>query len=96
MAFELAEMSFEQYLAKLEERQGIVEERISGVELRSPSVQLRVIPDGTVEMLSTHDQLLGGPSGQSYVGCRFPADFGMRGRSRGRRQRSGRVSRGKE
>ena len=75
MAFELAEMSFEQYLAKLEERQGIVEERISGVELRSPSVQLRVIPDGTVELLSTHDQLLGGPSGQRYVGCRFPADF---------------------
>jgi hypothetical protein len=29
-----------------------------------------------VEILSTHDQLLGGPSGQSYVGCRFPADPG--------------------
>ena len=75
MAFELAEMSFEQYLAKLEERQGIVEERISGVELRSPSVQLRVIPDGSVELLSTPDQLLGGPSGHRYVGCLFPADF---------------------
>ena len=76
MAFELAEMPFEQYLAKLEERGGVVEERISGEEMRSPSVQLRVIPDGTVELLSTHDQLLGGPSGQSYLGCRFPADFG--------------------
>jgi hypothetical protein len=76
MAFELAEMSLEQYLAKLEERHGIVEERISGMDLRSPSVQLRVIPDGTVELLSTHDQLLGGPTGQSYVGCRFPADYG--------------------
>ena len=75
MAFELAEMPFEQYLAKLEERHGIVEERISGTEVRSPSVQLRVIPDGTVELLSTHDQLLGGPSGQSYLGCRFPADY---------------------
>jgi hypothetical protein len=62
-------------VAKLAERGGIVEELISGVELRSPSVQLRVTPLGEVELLSTHDQLLGGPSGQSYLGCRFPADF---------------------
>ena len=27
-------------------------------------------------MLSTHDQLLGGASGQSYLGCAFPADPG--------------------
>ena len=75
MSFELDEMPFEQYLDKLAERRGVVEERISGSELRSPSVQIRVIPDGSVELLSTHDQLLGGPSGQSYLGCRFPADF---------------------
>jgi hypothetical protein len=29
-----------------------------------------------VEVLSTHDQLLGGPSGQSYLGCVFPANTG--------------------
>jgi len=62
------------YLAKLAERGGIVEERIAGDEIRSPSVQLRVTPLGEVELLSTHDQVLGGPSGQSYLGCRFPAD----------------------
>jgi hypothetical protein len=62
------------YLAKLEERGGIVEERVVGDELRSPSVQMRVTPLGEVEVLSTHDQVLGGPSGQSYLGCRFPAD----------------------
>ncbi len=66
------------YLAKLAERGGIVEERIAGDEVRSPSVQLRVTPLGEVELLSTHDQLLGGPSGQSYLGCRFPADSGVR------------------
>ncbi len=33
-------------------------------------------PTGTVELLSTHDQLLGGASGQSYLGCAFPADPG--------------------
>jgi hypothetical protein len=27
-----------------------------------------------VEVLSTHDQVLGGPHGQTYVGCRLPAD----------------------
>ena len=62
------------YLAKLDERGGIVEERVVGDELRSPSVQMRVTPLGEVEVLSTHDQVLGGPSGQSYLGCRFPAD----------------------
>ena len=75
MQFERPDMPFDGYVDKLAERGGIVEERISGVELRSPSVQLRVMPGGEVELLSTHDQLLGGPSGQKYLGCRFPADF---------------------
>ena len=75
MAFEHHEMRLEHYLGRLREDGGIVEERVSGLEVRSPSVQLRVTPLGEVELLSTHDQLLGGPSGQSYLGCRFPADF---------------------
>ena len=75
MAFEGANVPYDGYVAKLAERGGIVEELISGVELRSPSVQLRVTPLGDVELLSTHDQLLGGPSGQVYLGCKFPADF---------------------
>jgi PGM1 C-terminal domain/ATP-grasp domain len=65
----------DEYLRTLRAGGGIVEERIAGSELRSPSVQLRVTPFGEVEILSTHDQLLGGPSGQSYLGCVFPADF---------------------
>jgi hypothetical protein len=65
----------EVYLAKFADG-GVVEERIVGQEIRSPSVQLRITPDGVVELLSTHDQLLGGPSGQSYLGCMFPADPG--------------------
>ncbi len=75
MAFEGDDVAYDAYVAKLEARGGIVEELITGVELRSPSVQLRVTPTGAVELLSTHDQLLGGPSGQTYLGCRFPADF---------------------
>ena len=79
MQFELKETSYDAYIKKLQERKGIVEERIMGEEFRSPSVQLRVTPLGAVELLSTHDQLLGGPSGQSYLGCVFPADTGYAG-----------------
>ena len=74
MQFELADATFRGYSAKLEERGGIVEERIQGTDFKSPSVQLRVTPLGKVEVLSTHDQLLGGLSGQSYLGCVFPAN----------------------
>src|SRR6266508_2991998 len=79
MQFELSGITYESYMRKLEERKGIVEERIAGEEFRSPSVQLRVTPLGVVELLSTHDQMLGGPSGQSYLGCVFPADTGYAG-----------------
>ncbi len=76
MKFESPRLDYPTFLAKLAERQGIVEERIEADEIRSPSVQLRVTPLGEIELLSTHDQLLGGASGQSYLGCRFPADEG--------------------
>ena len=74
MKFESQEVTYESYMTKLQERKGVVEERIMGEEFRSPSVQLRVTPLGKVELLSTHDQLLGGPTGQSYLGCVFPAE----------------------
>lgn len=74
MSFEVDGLRFDAYIQKLMQTGGVLEERISGTEFRSPSVQLRVTPDGEVQLLSTHDQLLGGPSGQSYLGCRFPAD----------------------
>src|SRR5881227_4017347 len=76
MKFELPDVTYESYMQKLEERGAVVEERIIGEEFRSPSVQLRITPLGAVDLLSTHDQLLGGPSGQSYLGCVFPADTG--------------------
>ena len=79
MQFESHGATYEGYIKKLQERQGVVEERITGEEFRSPSVQLRITPLGKVELLSTHDQLLGGPSGQSYLGCLFPADTAYAG-----------------
>jgi hypothetical protein len=46
-----------------------------GEELSSPSVQGTIHPGhpGLVEMLSSHEQVLGGASGQTYQGCTFPA-----------------------
>ncbi len=68
------EIDVEQYLALLDEQGGIVEERIEGEDFRSPSVQLRLSPAGQVDIMSTHDQVLGGAHGQTYFGCHFPAD----------------------
>ena len=76
MQLELQETTYDAYVTKLAERGGVIEERIAGHDFRSPSVQLRVTPLGDLEVLSTHDQLLGGASGQSYLGCVFPADPG--------------------
>lgn len=56
----------------------IAESFIEGEIKYSPSVQGRITPDGTVEILSTHDQILGGPDGQIYLGCRFPANENYR------------------
>jgi PGM1 C-terminal domain len=76
MRFEHGKVNFDGYSAKFRARGGVVEERVGvgGKEVRSPSVQLRITPLGKVELLSTHDQMLGGPTGQTYLGCIFPAD----------------------
>ena len=73
MKLEASSMNFGRFEKSLGEVGGIVEELIQGREFRSPSAQLRVTPLGEVEPLSTHDQWLGGPSGQAYLGCKFPA-----------------------
>jgi hypothetical protein len=73
MQLEDENLDIASYLAAFDQYGGIVEERITGTALTSPSVQMRALPDGTVELLSTHDQLLGGASGQQYLGCVFPA-----------------------
>jgi hypothetical protein len=63
----------EWYLADLAAG-GVVEERVAGTRFASPSPQIDVMPDGQVVVLATHEQVLGGPDGQVYTGCRFPAD----------------------
>ena len=69
-----SEESWPSFAAKLEEQGGVVEELLRVPGMVSPSVQMRIAPDGTFEVVSTHDQILGGPDEQVYLGCRFPAD----------------------
>lgn len=58
---------------KIHDLGAIAEAFIEGGQKRSPSVQGHINPLGEVEMLSTHDQVLGGPDGQIFLGCSFPA-----------------------
>lgn len=68
-----AEESWPSFGAKIEAEGAIVEVVRRSDDLRSPSVQLQISQQGEVELLSTHDQILGGPMNQVYLGCRFPA-----------------------
>jgi hypothetical protein len=68
------EESWPTFSAKVAAEGAIVEELLRRPGAVSPSVQLHVSPAGTFEVVSTHDQVLGGPGNQVYVGCRFPAD----------------------
>lgn len=61
------------YLADLRAG-GIVEELLTGAAFTSPSAQIDLLPDGTVDILATHEQIVGGDNGQVFLGCRFPAD----------------------
>jgi hypothetical protein len=72
--FEASDETWERYCHKFTEMGGIVESFIEGAEVRSPSVQCRIDPLGETKIISTHDQVLGGPSGQIFLGSTFPAD----------------------
>ncbi|MFL6195187.1 MAG: peptide ligase PGM1-related protein [Thermoanaerobaculia bacterium] len=73
LEFSVAEETFASYCEKFGRMGGIVEEFVEGWEKVSPSVQLRISPQGEVLPISTHDQILGGPSDQVFLGCSFPA-----------------------
>lgn len=67
------EEEWNSYGPKIAYEGAIVEELIRSAGTVSPSAQFRIAPNGEVEAISTHDQILGGPELQVYLGCRFPA-----------------------
>ncbi|HLY70712.1 MAG TPA: peptide ligase PGM1-related protein [Puia sp.] len=68
------DLSTEGFLQKFSEMSGVVEAFVEGDIKMSPSVQCRINPLGQVEIIATHDQVLGGESGQVYVGAHFPCN----------------------
>ncbi|HZC99620.1 MAG TPA: peptide ligase PGM1-related protein [Actinomycetes bacterium] len=66
--------SWASFAVKIREGGAVVEELLRAPGVVSPSVQLRITPGGVPRVVSTHDQVLGGPNDQVYLGCRFPAD----------------------
>lgn len=83
-AIEQLAMPCANWRQQLGEQGALVEAWLEGGDaLSSPSVQGTIHPGGgaspSVELLSTHEQMLGGASGQTYLGCRFPAEAAYRG-----------------
>ncbi|MGA9278936.1 peptide ligase PGM1-related protein, partial [Ilumatobacter sp.] len=78
LTFEAAGESLDPFVAKFARMGGVVEAFVDGDEKRSPSVQCRINPIGGVEVISTHDQILGGRTGQVFLGATFPADSAYR------------------
>jgi hypothetical protein len=78
MRFQAADENWANFSGRIPELGAIVEEFIEGEEKRSPSVQGYISPRGNIEILSTHDQILGGLDQQIYLGCRFPAEDAYR------------------
>lgn len=74
LRMEVEDMSLEQYRALFQRHGGIVEAWLDGEGKRSPSAQIRINPLSELEVISSHDQVLGGRSGQMFQGSTFPAD----------------------
>lgn len=68
-----AGLSYKDYMYKFQHMQGIVEAFVDGDIKTSPSVQCRINPLGDCKVISTHDQVVGGESGQVFIGANFPA-----------------------
>ena len=66
-------LSYTSFLQKMKKEGGVVEAFIEGQTKASPSVQCRINPLGKIEVISTHDQQLGGDLGQVFMGASFPA-----------------------
>lgn len=73
LRYEGAGETWEHYSGKFQEMGGIVESWVEGEKKTSPSVQCRIDPLGRPEIISTHDQILGGDTGQVFKGSTFPA-----------------------
>ncbi len=71
--FQSMDQNYSIFKKEFERLGGVCEIYISG-EKNSPSVQVQLLPSGGINIVSTHEQILGGPDRQRYIGCGFPSD----------------------
>ena len=73
LSFQTSLQEYDFFMTRLKKIGGVVEEFLEGKKKTSPSGQGFLHPDGVVELLSTHEQILTGPDGMVYDGALFPA-----------------------
>ncbi len=73
LKFEAKTENWDSFSGKYQDMGGVVEMFVEGEHKLSPSSQCRVNPIGKAVPISTHDQVLGGSTGQVFLGCTFPA-----------------------
>ncbi len=67
------DLKYEVFMEKFRQMGGIVEAFIDGEQKAFPSVQCRITPLGEADVISTHDQVIGGEMGHVFLGAHFPA-----------------------
>lgn len=68
--------TWKNYLERLGLEGGVVEEFVEGDPC---SVEVRIDLDGSVDVIGTHEEMMGGENFQVYLGCRFPASQRLAG-----------------
>jgi ATP-grasp domain len=68
------DLVYETFLKKFLKMGGIVEAFIEGEQKVFPSVQCIITPLGETDIISTHDQVIGGEMGHVFLGAHFPAN----------------------
>lgn len=68
------DLTYKDFMYKFQSMSGIVEAFVEGEIKTSPSAQCRINPLGDCKVISTHDQVVGGESGQVFLGAYFPAN----------------------
>lgn len=73
-----SDLSTAMFMEKFMLMEGIAEAFVEGEVKTSPSVQCRINPNGEVDVISTHDQVLAGDGEQVFIGAHFPANEAYR------------------
>lgn len=68
------DLTYKSFIEKFSMKEGIVEAFIDAEHIAFPSVQCRITPLNETDIISTHEQVLGGESGQVFLGAHFPAN----------------------